>query len=73
MSDVDINEEFAYDLWGRKFNVGDIVVPTDGTKYKGKIIYISKDKDVVEHQCLSTGKIWKKSYTGFGIRYQKYA
>jgi len=66
-------EEFAYNLWGRQFNVGDIITLADGTAYIAKIIYISRDEDIVKHQCLNTEKIWKKSYTGFGLRYKKYA
>ena len=63
--------QFDYDLWGRKLNVGDIIKPTDGTDYLGKITLVCQDTDTVEHQCLRTGKTWTKSYTGFGIRYEK--
>lgn len=59
----------VYNLWGRVFHVGDLIVPADGTDYIGKIIYISEKEDTVQHQCTKTGKVWTKSYSGFGIRY----
>lgn len=62
----------VYDLWGKHLKVGDFITPLDGSDYIGKILYISKDNDTVHHQCLKTGRIWEKSYVGFGIRYRKY-
>lgn len=54
-----------------QFAVGDEIVPTDGSDYHGKITYISKDEDVVKHVDTRTGKEWKKSYSGFAVRYRK--
>lgn len=51
------------------YKVGDIVRPADGTNYRGEIIYISKDEDLIKHKCLKTGEIFKKSYFGFFCRY----
>lgn len=60
-----------YPEYGRQLNVGDIIKPTDGSDYRGRILTISRDTDTVEHQCLKTGRVWTKSYWGFGIRYEK--
>lgn len=59
-----------YDMWGVQAKVGDLIYPSDGTPYRGRIVYISRAEDTVKHQCLKTGKVWEKSYTGFGIRYR---
>lgn len=81
---MDIEEkDDEYDLYGLKAKVGDIIVPTDGTDYVGEIIFISKAQDTVKHKCIkpstyiikgfkhyTTGTIFSKSYTGFGIRYK---
>jgi membrane protease subunit (stomatin/prohibitin family) len=53
----------------KSYKVGDIVRPADGSNYRGKIIYVSKEQDVIKHQCLKTGKIYEKSYFGFFCRY----
>ena len=52
-----------------KYKVGDLIRPADGTNYRGKILYLSKEEDIVRHQCLTTGKIYEKSYFGFFSRY----
>jgi hypothetical protein len=52
-----------------EFKVGDVVVPSDGSNYEGKIIYISKEEDTIKHQCTKTGKIYEKSFFGFFCRY----
>ena len=49
--------------------VGDVVVPADGSKYRGEITYINKAEDVVRHRCLTTGREYEKSYFGFFCRY----
>ena len=51
------------------YKVGDIVVPADGSRYRGVITYISKEEDTVRHRCTETGKEWEKSYWGFTTRY----
>lgn len=51
------------------YKVGDIVVPADGSRYRGVITYISKEEDTVRHRCTETGKEWEKSYFGFTCRY----
>lgn len=40
------------------YKVGDIVVPADGSNYRGEIISISEDEDTVRHRCLKTGKVY---------------
>ena len=52
-----------------QYKVGMIVRPADGSNYRGEIVYVSKDEDVVRHRCLKTGKIYQKSYFGFFCRY----
>ena len=52
-----------------RIQVGDVVVPADGSKYRGEITYIDKAKDVVRHRCLATGREYEKSYFGFFCRY----
>lgn len=61
----DINTFFK----GRPFSVGDIVVPADGSRYRGEITYVSKEEDVIRHKCLKTGTAYEKSYFGFYCRY----
>lgn len=51
------------------YKVGDLIRSSDGSKYRGKILYISKEEDTVRHQCLTTGNIYEKSYFGFFCRY----
>jgi hypothetical protein len=53
----------------KAYQVGDIIRPSDGSKYRGKIIYLSKEEDIVRHQCLTTGMVYEKSYFGFFCRY----
>jgi hypothetical protein len=52
-----------------KYKVGDLIRPADGSKYRGEIVYISKEKDQVLHRDLQTGTIYEKSYFGFICRY----
>lgn len=51
------------------FSVGDVVVPADGSNYRGEVIYVSKEEDVVRHRCLRTFVVYEKSYFGFYCRY----
>jgi hypothetical protein len=51
------------------YKVGDVIRPADGSNYRGEIVYISKEEDVVRHRCLITGTIYTKSYFGFFCRY----
>jgi hypothetical protein len=51
------------------YKVGDVIRPADGSNYRGEIVYISKEEDVVRHRCLTTGTIYAKSYFGFICRY----
>lgn len=51
------------------YKVGDLIRPSDGSNYRGKIIYVSKEEDTIKHQCLTTGNIYQKSYFGFFCRY----
>lgn len=53
----------------RKYQVGDVVVPADGSNYRGVITYISAAEDKVRHRCLRTGTEYEKSYFGFFCRY----
>lgn len=53
----------------RKIEVGDIIVPADGSKYVGEVTYVSEEEDTVRHRCRKTGKEWEKSYFGFFCRY----
>lgn len=53
------------------FVVGDNIIAADGSDYRGKITYISKDENVVKHVDIRTGKESKKSYYGFPVRYKK--
>jgi len=48
---------------------GQIVIPADGSNYRGQVIYVSKEKDTVRHRCCHTGKVYEKSYFGFQVRY----
>jgi hypothetical protein len=52
-----------------KYEVGDLIVPADGSSYVGRITYISEDEDTVRHKCLKTGTEYEKSYYGFPVRY----
>ncbi len=51
------------------YKVGDVIRPADGSNYRGEIVYISKEEDVVRHRCLTTGTVYTKSYFGFVCRY----
>ena len=51
------------------YQVGDLIRPADGSNYRGEIIFVSKEQDVIRHRCLSTGKVYEKSYFGFFCRY----
>lgn len=51
------------------YKVGDLIRPADGTSYRGEIIFVSKEKDIIRHRCLKTGKVYEKSYFGFFCRY----
>lgn len=49
--------------------VGQIVAPADGSRYRGRVTYVSKEEDTVKHTCLRTGNVFEKSYFGFQVRY----
>lgn len=49
--------------------VGMRVRPSDGSKYRGEVVFVSKEEDTVKHRCLKTGQIYEKSYFGFQVRY----
>ena len=51
------------------FEVGDIVVPADGSNYRGIITFISEAENIVRHTCLRTDATYEKSYWGFMSRY----
>jgi hypothetical protein len=51
------------------YKIGDLIRPADGSNYRGEIILVSKEQDVIRHRCLSTGKVYEKSYFGFFCRY----
>lgn len=51
------------------YRVGDLIRPVDGSGYRGRIIYISKEDDIVKHQCLMTDRVYEKGYIGFCNKY----
>ena len=57
------------DTNAKYYKVGDIVRPADGSNYRGEIVYVSKEEDVIRHKCLKTGTLYEKSYFGFFCRY----
>jgi hypothetical protein len=50
--------------------VGQEVAPADGSRYRGVITYVNKERDTVRHKCLDTGNEYTKSYFGFFCRYK---
>ncbi len=60
---VGIMEDVAH------FQVGDIIVPSDGTDYVGEVVYVSRGEDAARHRCRSTGKETSCSYIGLLTRY----
>ena len=56
-----------------RYRVGDIVRPADGSNYRGEIIYINREEDVIRHRCLETGEVHEKSVFGFFCRYSTLA
>ena len=50
--------------------VGQEVAPADGSRYRGVITYVNKERDTVRHKCLDTGREYTKSYFGFFCRYK---
>lgn len=49
------------------FTVGDVVVPADGSQYRGEVIAV--DEEFVRHRCLATGRVYEKTRLGFYSRY----
>lgn len=56
----------------RMFKVGNLIRRADGSRYLGVILLISKEKNVIVHQCLTTFKLYKKSFLGFHSRFYVY-
>lgn len=52
------------------FQVGDIVVPKDGSDYQSEIIDIEFKRDTVKHRIIPNGPICEKSIFGMTVRYQ---
>jgi hypothetical protein len=51
------------------FEVGDIIVPSDGTDYVGEVVYVARGEDAARHRCRTTGKETSCTYIGLLTRY----